>query len=187
MNGSFRLFEYPGDMVRLPCEKCGRAGQYRKQRLSERFQPRGFTTQALKQVSRSNSQFWPIITGGTTGETCWVPAVGGGAGGGVRSLVHVSNRTWHFVEHEVCAILFFGMGVKLPAKLAGADAKRIIATRPSFISHTMSCYGPAPTTSAKVHTQVVCSSGLTHSASPNGPAPFFSIKTFVPALRITGQ
>src|SRR5262249_8611854 len=133
MNGSFRLFEYPGDMVRLPCEKCGRAGQYRKQRLSERFQPRGFTTQALKQVSRSNSQFWPIITGGTTGETCWVPAVGGGAGGGVRSLVHVSNRTWHFVEHEVCAILFFGMGVKLPAKLAGVDAKRIIATILSFI------------------------------------------------------
>src|SRR5262249_26955426 len=96
-----------------------------KQRI---FQPRGFATQALKQVSRSNSQFWPIITGGTTGETCWVPAVGGGAGGGVRSLVHVSNRTWHFVEHEVCAILFFGMGVKLPAKLAGVDAKRIIAT-----------------------------------------------------------
>ena len=97
------------------------------------FQPFGFATQALKQVSRSNSQFWPIITGGTTGETCWVPAVGGGAGGGVRSLSHVSNRTWHFVEHEVCAILFFGMGVKLPAKLAGADATRIIAATLSFI------------------------------------------------------
>src|SRR5262249_19103713 len=89
-----------------------------------KFQPRGFDTQALKQVSRSNSQFWPIITGGTTGETCWVPAVGGGAGGGVRSLVHVSNRTWHFVEHGVCAISFFGMGVKLPAKQAGLAAKK---------------------------------------------------------------
>jgi len=131
MNGSPQLPDYPGDLVRLSCEKCGRP--IPKQRLIERFQPRGFATQALKQVSRSNSQFWPIITGGTTGETCWVPAVGGGAGGGVRSLVHVSNRTWHFVEHEVCAILFFGMGVKLPAKLAGVDAKRIIATTLSFI------------------------------------------------------
>jgi hypothetical protein len=99
----------------------------------ELFQPRGFATQALKQVSRSNSQFWPIVTCGVTGVTCVVPAVGGGGGGGVRSLMHVSNRIWHFVEHEVCAILFFGMGVKLPAKVAGVDAKRIIATTLIFI------------------------------------------------------
>ena len=35
MNGLLRLFEYPGDMVRLSCEKCGRSGQYRKQKLIE--------------------------------------------------------------------------------------------------------------------------------------------------------
>ena len=37
MNGSLQLFEYPGDMVRLSCEKCGRSGQYRKQTLIERY------------------------------------------------------------------------------------------------------------------------------------------------------
>ena len=37
MNGSLQLFEYPGDMVRLACEKCGRSGQYRKQKLIERY------------------------------------------------------------------------------------------------------------------------------------------------------
>jgi hypothetical protein len=28
---------YPADMVRLTCTKCGRAGQYRKQTLIERY------------------------------------------------------------------------------------------------------------------------------------------------------
>jgi hypothetical protein len=37
MNGSLQLFEYPGDMVRLSCVKCGRSGQYRKQKLIERY------------------------------------------------------------------------------------------------------------------------------------------------------
>jgi hypothetical protein len=37
MNGSFQLSEYPGDIVRLSCEKCGRSGQYRKQTLVERY------------------------------------------------------------------------------------------------------------------------------------------------------
>lgn len=37
MNGSLQLREYPGDRVRLSCEKCGRAGQYRKQILIERY------------------------------------------------------------------------------------------------------------------------------------------------------
>src|SRR6476646_12140528 len=37
MNGSLQLFEYPGDLVRLSCEKCGRSGQYRKQKLIERY------------------------------------------------------------------------------------------------------------------------------------------------------
>ena len=28
--GSLQLREYPAETVRLSCEKCGRAGQYRK-------------------------------------------------------------------------------------------------------------------------------------------------------------
>ena len=35
--GSLHLREYPGDLVRLSCEECGRAGQYRKQNLIERY------------------------------------------------------------------------------------------------------------------------------------------------------
>ena len=37
MNGSLLLSEYPAEVVRLSCEKCGRAGQYRKQTLIERY------------------------------------------------------------------------------------------------------------------------------------------------------
>ena len=37
MNGSLQLSEYPGDIVRLSCEKCGRSGQYRKRKLIERY------------------------------------------------------------------------------------------------------------------------------------------------------
>jgi hypothetical protein len=36
MTGSLRLREYPDEIVRLSCPKCGRAGQYRKQSLIER-------------------------------------------------------------------------------------------------------------------------------------------------------
>ena len=36
-NGSLQLREYPGALVRLACEKCGRSGQYRKQNLIERY------------------------------------------------------------------------------------------------------------------------------------------------------
>jgi len=36
-NGSLQLREYPADLVRLCCEKCGRAGQYRKANLIERY------------------------------------------------------------------------------------------------------------------------------------------------------
>ena len=39
LNGSLTLREHPGDLVRLACEKCGRAGQYRKQNLIEQFGP----------------------------------------------------------------------------------------------------------------------------------------------------
>ena len=34
---ALQLCEYPGDLVRLSCEKCGRSGQYRKQKLIERY------------------------------------------------------------------------------------------------------------------------------------------------------
>jgi hypothetical protein len=61
-----------------------------------------------------------------------VPTVGGGAPV-PRSLTHKANAVWQLVEHAVCTILFFGMGVKLPAKLAGIDAKRIIVAALSFI------------------------------------------------------
>ena len=37
MTGSLQLREYPGDMVRLSCSKCGRSGQYRKQTLIDRY------------------------------------------------------------------------------------------------------------------------------------------------------
>lgn len=35
--GSLTLTEYPGAIVRLACEKCGRAGQFRKQTLIDHF------------------------------------------------------------------------------------------------------------------------------------------------------
>jgi hypothetical protein len=37
MTGSLTLSEYPGDIVRLSCAKCGRLGQYRKQMLIEGY------------------------------------------------------------------------------------------------------------------------------------------------------
>jgi hypothetical protein len=37
LNGSLTLLEHPGDMVRLSCEKCGRAGKYRKENLIARI------------------------------------------------------------------------------------------------------------------------------------------------------
>jgi hypothetical protein len=39
MNGSLTLHEHPGDIVRLACEKCGRAGQYHKRTLIEQYGP----------------------------------------------------------------------------------------------------------------------------------------------------
>jgi len=96
------------------------------------IQPRGFVAHALKQAAWSNSQFAPITNGGAVGATCWVPNVGGGAPI-PRSLTHKANAVWQLLEHAVWAILFFGMGVKLPAKLAWIDAKRIIIAALSFI------------------------------------------------------
>ena len=37
-NGSLQLSEYPTELVRLSCEKCGRDGRYRKQNLIERYE-----------------------------------------------------------------------------------------------------------------------------------------------------
>jgi hypothetical protein len=37
MIGFLQLREYPGEIVRLSCTKCGRAGQYRKQNLIDRY------------------------------------------------------------------------------------------------------------------------------------------------------
>jgi hypothetical protein len=37
MTGSLTLSEFPGDIVRMSCAKCGRTGQYRKQNLIERY------------------------------------------------------------------------------------------------------------------------------------------------------
>ena len=37
MNGSIQLGDYPGEVVRLSCEKWGRSGHYRKQKLIERY------------------------------------------------------------------------------------------------------------------------------------------------------
>jgi len=37
MSGSLQLRDYPSDIVRLSCAKCGRSGQYRKRKLIERY------------------------------------------------------------------------------------------------------------------------------------------------------
>jgi hypothetical protein len=39
MNGSLTLRDHPTDMVRLSCDRCGRAGQYRKEKLIVQFGP----------------------------------------------------------------------------------------------------------------------------------------------------
>jgi hypothetical protein len=37
MNGSLQLSEYPTELVRLSCAKCGRVSQYQKQNLIEKY------------------------------------------------------------------------------------------------------------------------------------------------------
>jgi len=37
VGGALQLRDYPSDIVRLSCEKCGRSGQYRKQKLIDRY------------------------------------------------------------------------------------------------------------------------------------------------------
>jgi len=95
-------------------------------------QPRGFAWHICKQIFRSPSQFGPIASGTVGGATCWVPTVGGGVV--VReTLTHRSKLFWHVTEHTFWTILFFGIGVKLPAKLVAIEQKRIIAATLSFI------------------------------------------------------
>jgi hypothetical protein len=50
MNGSLQLREYPGDLVRLSCGKCGRAGQYQK-----RNQNPAMSTLVLKHANKTAS------------------------------------------------------------------------------------------------------------------------------------
>jgi hypothetical protein len=40
MSGSLKLAHYPGDMVRLLCDRCVRSDQYRKANLIAQFGPR---------------------------------------------------------------------------------------------------------------------------------------------------
>ena len=105
-------------------------------RLSKIFQPGGgndrIARQPLKQASRSFSQFGPITSGTAGVATCWVPIVGGRVPV-PRTLTHVSKLARQLGVQSTCTILFFGIGVKLPAKLAGIDARRIIAATVSFI------------------------------------------------------
>ena len=39
MTGSIKLRDYKTEMVRLSCDRCGRAGQYRKENLLAHFGP----------------------------------------------------------------------------------------------------------------------------------------------------
>ncbi len=39
LSGSIKLRDYPHEMVRFMCKKCGRMGQYRKQHLINRYGP----------------------------------------------------------------------------------------------------------------------------------------------------
>jgi hypothetical protein len=50
-----------------------------------------------------------------------------------QSCRHWLNKVWQFAAQLNCAILFFGMGVKLPAKLVVIEESRIIAATTCFI------------------------------------------------------
>ena len=135
-SGSLRLCDYPTSIVRLSCRPFRVARLNAQVRLAKIFQPGGenvrTAAQPLKQASRSDSQFGPITTGDVCGATCWVPTVGKIVTV-PRTLTHVTNVARQLGEQSNCTILFFGMGVKLPAKLVWIDAKRIIAAKLSFI------------------------------------------------------
>jgi hypothetical protein len=48
-------------------------------------------------------------------------------------FTHTLKLFWHEAAHPVWTILYFGMGVKLPAKLIVAEDKRIIAAGTSGV------------------------------------------------------
>jgi hypothetical protein len=53
---------------------------------------------------------------------------------GYRELLRIGAKLfWHVTEHTFWPILFFGMGVKLPARLVAIKESRIIAATLSFI------------------------------------------------------
>jgi hypothetical protein len=52
MTGSLSLREHPADLVRLSCPKYGRAGQYRKQNLIERFGATGKGRRTVANIGR---------------------------------------------------------------------------------------------------------------------------------------
>jgi len=64
MNGSLQLFEYPGNTVRLSCEKCGRSGQYRKQNwaLRSRYTVAGFAGGTSTMRAPRNSPLHWFVT-----------------------------------------------------------------------------------------------------------------------------
>jgi hypothetical protein len=131
-----RTFHFDPDLRQSPSQQgawvslrqfaCGEIGGFRTITGS---QPRGFVWQTSKQSLSSPSQL--PTTSGTDGVVCWVPVVGGG-GGGVRSFAHRSKLFWHVTAHD-WAILFFGMGAKLPAKLVTTEQNRIIGAPTTFI------------------------------------------------------
>ena len=55
-NGSLQLREYPGALVRLSCEKCGHAGQYRKQNLIERHGADARLPDIREQIAKCSRQ-----------------------------------------------------------------------------------------------------------------------------------
>jgi hypothetical protein len=50
--GSLPLRAYPGDLVELACEKCGRRGQYRKRTLVERSGPEIRLLDLLEEIAQ---------------------------------------------------------------------------------------------------------------------------------------
>ena len=91
------------------CRRCG-SGRVREQamadfksQLAKRLkstQPRGWPWHSSKQTFRFAAQSGPIASG-AVGVTCWVPAIGGGTGGGTLSCTHTAKLFWHIPPHPV--------------------------------------------------------------------------------------
>jgi hypothetical protein len=59
--GSFTLAEYPGELVRLVCDRCGRHGQYRKDTLLAKY-PADTTLPGLLHLI-AKCERWNTLTG----------------------------------------------------------------------------------------------------------------------------